>query len=98
VNRFQLPISIVIVFSIAIVLFYAVPILGYRVPALVLLMVVSLFALIFDIQTVLIASILSALIWNFFFIPPLFTLHIANGEDGLMFLMYFIIASNKSEY
>jgi len=63
-----------------------------------LLMVVSLFALIFDIQTVLIASILSALIWNFFFIPPLFTLHIANGEDGLMFLMYFIIASNKSEY
>ncbi len=91
-KRFQLPISIVIVVGVSIVLFYSVPIWGYRIPALVLLMVVSLFALIFDILTVIISAILSALIWNFFFIPPLFTFHIANGEDGLMFLMYFIIA------
>ena len=91
-KRFQLAISIVIVVGIAFVLFYTVPILGYRIPALVLLMVVSLFALIFEILTVIIAAILSALIWNFFFIPPLFTFHIANGEDGLMLLMYFIIA------
>jgi two-component system sensor histidine kinase KdpD len=91
-KRFQLPMSVVVIFGVAILLFYSVPIWGYRIPALVLLMVVSLFALIFDIKTVLISSILSALIWNFFFIPPLFTFHIANGEDGLMFLMYFIIA------
>ena len=91
-KRFQVPISVVLIFGVAILLFYSVPIWGYRIPALVLLMVVSLFALIFDIKTVLISSILSALIWNFFFIPPLFTFHIANGEDGLMFLMYFIIA------
>jgi two-component system sensor histidine kinase KdpD len=91
-KRFQLPISLVIIFGVAILLLYSVPIWGYRIPALVLLMVVSLFTLIFDIRTVIISSILSALIWNFFFIPPLFTFHIANGEDGLMFLMYFIIA------
>lgn len=92
IKRFQLPISVFIVFWVSIGLFYTVSIWGYRVPALVLLMVVSLFALVFEIRTVLIASVLSALIWNFFFIPPLFTFHIANGEDGLMFLMYFIIA------
>jgi two-component system sensor histidine kinase KdpD len=91
-KRFQLPISLIIIFGVSSLLFYSVPIWGYRIPALVLLMVVSLFALIFDRLTVVIAAILSALIWNFFFIPPLFTLHIANGEDGLMFLMYFIIA------
>ena len=91
-KHFQLPISLIVIIGISIALFYTVPVWGYRVPALVLLMVVSLFALVFNIRTVLIAAILSALIWNFFFIPPLFTFHIANGEDGLMFLMYFIIA------
>lgn len=91
-KRYQLPISLVIIIIVSIVLFYSVALLGYRIPALVLLMVVALFALIFDILTVIISAVLSALIWNFFFIPPLFTFHIANGEDGLMFLMYFIIA------
>ena len=35
---------------------------------------------------------LSALSWNFLFIPPLFTLHIAKFEDALTFATYFIIA------
>jgi two-component system sensor histidine kinase KdpD len=91
-KKFQLPISLCIIIGVSWILFFSVPIWGYRIPALVLLMVVSLFALVFEILTVLISAILSALIWNFFFIPPLFTFHIANGEDGLMFLMYFIIA------
>jgi two-component system sensor histidine kinase KdpD len=35
---------------------------------------------------------MSALIWDYFFIPPHFTLHVSNSEDVLMLLMYFIIA------
>ena len=35
---------------------------------------------------------LSALAWNFLFIPPRFTLHIAKVEDALTFATYFIIA------
>lgn len=66
--------------------------IGYRVVALLLLFTVSVIAMLFDIFPVLLASILSALIWDFFFIPPQFTLHIDNTEDLLMFLMYFIIA------
>jgi len=87
------------VFSILIVLFVATSsyffktFLGFRVVALLLLVTVSLLAMVFDILPVLIASTLSALIWNFFFIPPIFTLHIDNTEDVLMFFMYFIIAS-----
>ena len=91
-KRYQIPLSVFIVIGVSIALFYSVPLWGYRVPALVLLMVVSLFGLVFDIVTVVLSCVLSALIWNFFFIPPLFTFHIANGEDGLMFFMYFIMA------
>ena len=66
--------------------------IGYRTIALVLLVTVSLIAMFFDILPVLLASVLSALIWNFFFIPPKFTFRIGSTEDALMFLMYFVIA------
>lgn len=72
--------------------FFFVQFIGYRVVALVLLLTVSIVAMLFDILPVLCAAILSALIWNFFFIPPIFTFHISNTEDLLMFLMYFVIA------
>jgi two-component system sensor histidine kinase KdpD len=41
---------------------------------------------------VLLASTLSALVWNYFFIPPQYTFHIDKTEDILMFGMFFIIA------
>jgi two-component system sensor histidine kinase KdpD len=54
---------------------------------------VSVNAILFEIFPVMLSALLSALIWNFFFIPPIMTLHIGTPEDGLMFLMYFVIAS-----
>ncbi|MFZ1262168.1 MAG: ATP-binding protein [Chitinophagaceae bacterium] len=66
--------------------------MGYKVVALILLLTVSLIAIVFDILPVMIAAALSALIWNFFFIPPKLTFHIGSAEDGFLFLMYFIIA------
>lgn len=48
--------------------------------------------MLFDILPVLVTAVLSALIWNFFFIPPIYTFHIDNTEDLLMFLLYFFIA------
>lgn len=67
-------------------------IIGYKIVALILLMTVSVTAMLFDILPVLIAAILSAIIWNFLFIPPIFTFHISDAEDVLMFFLYFIIA------
>jgi two-component system, OmpR family, sensor histidine kinase KdpD len=67
-------------------------IMGYRVAALVLLVTVSLLAVSFEIFPVLIAAALSAFIWDFFFIPPRFTIHVDNTEDGILLIMYFIIA------
>jgi two-component system sensor histidine kinase KdpD len=65
---------------------------GYHSVALILLATVSIIAMFFEISPVIIAAILSALIWNYFFIPPRFTFQIGKGEDILMFMMYFIIA------
>ena len=66
--------------------------IGYRVVAFMLLVTVSILAMFLDIVPVLVASFLSALIWDFFFIPPRFTLTVGTAEDRLLLLMYFIVA------
>jgi two-component system sensor histidine kinase KdpD len=85
-------ISVAIVFIVAISCFFASPFIGYRMVALVLLMTVSFIAMLFEIFPVLVAAVLSAIIWNFFFIPPIYTFHIRDAEDIMMFLLYFSIA------
>lgn len=86
-------ISVLLIVLVSVVCYFSVGFIGYRAVALILLMVVSLTAILFDIFPVMVSALLSALIWNFFFIPPILTLHISTPEDGLMFLMYFVIAS-----
>jgi two-component system sensor histidine kinase KdpD len=66
--------------------------MGYRFPGFVLLFTVSLLATTFDIFPVLLSATLSAFIWNFFFIPPRYTLHVGTSEDTILLIMYFIIA------
>src|SRR5688572_3367485 len=66
--------------------------MGYRVVALVLLLTVSILAVMFDILPVLFSAVLSAFIWNFFFIPPRFTIHVDTTEDLILLVMYFVIA------
>jgi two-component system sensor histidine kinase KdpD len=65
---------------------------GYQVVSFGLLFLVSIFALFYGTGPILLAATLSALIWDFFFLPPQFTLHIDKPEDMLMLLMFFIIA------
>ncbi|MGS2738921.1 ATP-binding protein [Sinomicrobium sp. M5D2P17] len=88
----QYLISISLIILTSVISFFSVDFIGYRVVALILLLIVSLLAMLFDIFPVLVTALLSALIWNFFFIPPTFTFHIGTPEDALMFLMYFVIA------
>lgn len=66
--------------------------ISYRVIALILLLLVSLLAVSFDILPVLMSAALSAFIWNFFFIPPRYTIHISTTEDAILLMMYFVIA------
>jgi len=68
------------------------PYIGYKVVAFTLLVAVSLIAMTFDILPVFVAAVISALIWDFFFIPPRFTLHVSSTEDAILLIMYFLIA------
>lgn len=88
----QYLISIVAILIVSAVCFYFKTELNYRVAALALLLTVSVVAMLFDILPVLVAAVLSAFIWNFFFIPPVLALDINNTEDLLMFLSYFFVA------
>jgi two-component system sensor histidine kinase KdpD len=92
IKKYQVLLSLFIIIMLSYGLFFTIPIWGYRIPAFFLLITISLFSLIFDISIVIISTILSALIWNFFFIPPIFTFHITDGEDALMFLIYFVVS------
>jgi two-component system sensor histidine kinase KdpD len=82
----------VIVLAVSLICYAFKNFLDYKIVALMLLMTVSVVAMLFEIMPVLLAAVLSAVIWNFFFIPPLFTFEIGNAEDALMFLLYFVIA------
>lgn len=82
-----------IVVCVSVICFAFSAFIGYKVAAFVLLVTVSIIAMLFDILPVLLAALLSALIWDFFFIPPHFTLQISSTEDLIMLLMYFVVAS-----
>jgi two-component system sensor histidine kinase KdpD len=66
--------------------------IGYRVVAFMLLVSVALLAMFLDIIPVVVAAVLSALLWDFLFIPPRFTFSIGTTEDRWLLLMYFVIA------
>lgn len=66
--------------------------IGYQTVSFLLLFLVSILALFFGIGPILLASTLCATIWDYFFIPPQFTLHISKPVDVMMLIMFFIIA------
>ena len=65
---------------------------SYHIVSFILLFVVAMLAVFMGIGPVLLASTISAISWNYFFIPPFHTFHITRTEDRLMFVSFFIIA------
>jgi two-component system, OmpR family, sensor histidine kinase KdpD len=76
----------------AVVCFFIKGYIGYQVVSFALLFVVSTLAFFFGTGPILLAATLSALMWDFFFLPPPYTLHVDKPEDMLMLIMFFIIA------
>lgn len=67
--------------------------LGYQSVSLILLLVMALLPLWFSLGPVLLSAALSALLWDFLFIPPRFTFSVSLAQDALMLLTYFSIAA-----
>ncbi len=88
----QTAICVATLITTAVVCFFLQTAFSYKIVAIIFLFVVSLFAITLDIVPVLITSILAALILNFFFIPPLYTFHIAGTDDILLFIVFLIVA------
>ncbi|HWA08108.1 MAG TPA: sensor histidine kinase KdpD [Opitutaceae bacterium] len=65
---------------------------GYLTVGLLYLLAVIALSLRVGRGPVVAAGVLSALAWNFLFIPPLFTFVIGKFEDGMMFGTYFVVA------
>ena len=65
---------------------------GYMAISLVYLLSVVLLAMVLNRWAVLLVAALSALAWNYLFIPPLYTFTISSAHDLMMFLMFFVVA------
>lgn len=91
-NLQQYLIASLIVVLTAIICFAIKEFIGYQVVSFVLLFVVSTLAFFFGTGPILVSATLSAIIWDFFFIPPAYTLHVDKPVDMLMLIMFFIIA------
>ncbi|RYX98732.1 DUF4118 domain-containing protein, partial [bacterium] len=68
------------------------PVISYQSVSLILIFNISLLSLFVKTDVLLFSAFVSSLSWNYFFIPPLFTVLIDKLEDILMFTAYFIIA------
>jgi two-component system sensor histidine kinase KdpD len=66
--------------------------IGYRALALDYLLVVVVLALFVGRGPVLLSATVSALVWDYFFLPPKYTFYITTVEDAMMFGTYFIVA------
>jgi two-component system sensor histidine kinase KdpD len=66
--------------------------INYHTIGMILLLFSTFLALYFGRGPVIVAGIVSALLWDFFFIPPRFSFGITQTQDGFMFALYMIIS------
>jgi len=75
------------------ILYYLQDIIGYQTVSLILLLIIFLLPLFgFERGPIILSAVISALAWDYYFIPPHFTMHIAKTEDVMMLFMFFIVA------
>jgi two-component system sensor histidine kinase KdpD len=89
----QYAVAAAIVCLIVVISYPLSSIVGYQTISLILLLAVALLSLKLGAGPVLLGAAMSALAWNFFFIPPQFTFAIGLAQDILMFVAYFAIAA-----
>ena len=65
--------------------------ISYQSVAFVLLFLISIVAIFYRTGPILYGSVLSALIWDYFFIYPKYSFFISSPSDVLMFMMFLVI-------
>lgn len=90
-NKKQYVISIGLICVISSICFLFKEYINYHIVALILLLTVSIVAILYDIIPVILSTLLSALILNFFFIEPLFHYKINGSENVLLFFIFLLV-------
>jgi two-component system sensor histidine kinase KdpD len=89
----QYALAAAIVFIVAALCYPFAAVIGYQTVSLIFLLTVVLLPLRLGVGPVVLAAGLSALTWDFLFIPPRYTFVIAAPQDVLMVLAFFAIAA-----
>lgn len=84
--------SISTIFIITILNLLLLRIIDYWSVAMIYLATVSILGIFLSRWPIVLAALLSALIWDFIFIPPIFTFYIGKTKDSFMLIMYFFVA------
>lgn len=79
-------------FGVALLSGFLEPSIGYRAVGFVFLLFVLAVGRKASLGPVLMAGTLSAIVWNFFFIPPRMTIAISSPEDVMMCIAYLTVA------
>jgi len=93
INRAQYLLAAAVVLAITVAAFIIGPFVGgpHAVALIFLLGVVVLGSLVGRGPT-LMAAAMSALLWDFFILPPVYAFRVSHFEDGLLLGMYFAVA------
>jgi two-component system sensor histidine kinase KdpD len=67
-------------------------VLTYRAVGFIYLLAVMVVGLFSSLGPVVFAAAISAIVWNYYFIPPQFTLAISSADDFILVLSYFVVA------
>jgi two-component system sensor histidine kinase KdpD len=85
-------VACVVVVMVVAACFPAAHLIGYQAIGLIFLVVISVLSLILGRGAVFFAAIISSTVWNFFFIPPIFTFHIHRVQDVIALAANLMVA------
>ena len=78
--------------AVTLAAFIFTPVIGPHATALVFLLTIVVLALFVERGPTLFAAALSAVLWDYFFLAPVYAFRITNFEDVMLFGMYFVVA------
>jgi two-component system, OmpR family, sensor histidine kinase KdpD len=90
IKEFSLAAALILVLTGA--AWFIEPFAGYQTVALFYLLLVVLLGLTLSRGPVLSVAASSAVLWNFLFVPPYFTIYVQKFHDGIMFVVFIAVA------
>lgn len=91
---FSLAISIVGLLSM--ICWFLNPLIGYRAVGFIYVLGILPLSLYCSLTALLSAALLSALVWDYFFIPPTYSFRITSGQDLIFLILYGVIVVTAS--